>query len=214
MSVNELGLTNNPQPVISGTSENLVGQTVTVTVTDANGNTQVVTVVVQPDGTFVTPPLDPLPDGPITVDVVALDPNGDPVSDNIGASIDTVAPVVTIDTLTDSAIQNVLITGTVSGISSGDTVTITVTDSAGQVQVIATQVDDQGNWSITTEALAEGLYTVVASAVDEAGNEGSDSENGLVDLTAPVISIDTIGETNDTTPTISCLLYTSPSPRD
>ncbi|TMP47551.1 Ig-like domain-containing protein, partial [Pseudoalteromonas sp. S1650] len=203
LSVNELGLTNNPQPVISGTSENLVGQTVTVTVTDANGNTQVVTVVVQPDGTFVTPPLDPLPDGPITVDVVALDPNGDPVSDNIGASIDTVAPVVTIDTLTDSAIQNVLITGTVSGISSGDTVTITVTDSAGQVQVIATQVDDQGNWSITTEALAEGLYTVVASAVDEAGNEGSDSENGLVDLTAPVISIDTIGETNDTTPTIS-----------
>ncbi|NUJ40773.1 retention module-containing protein, partial [Pseudoalteromonas sp. 0303] len=203
LSVNELGLTNNPQPVISGTSENLVGQTVTVTVTDANGNTQVVTVVVQPDGTFVTPPLDPLPDGPINVDVLVLDPNGDPVSDNIGASIDTVAPVVTIDTLTDSAIQNAVITGTVSGISSGDTVTITVTDSAGQVQVIATQVDDQGNWSITTEALAEGLYTVVASAVDEAGNEGSDNENGLVDLTAPVISIDTIGETNDTTPTIS-----------
>ncbi|MGX1112981.1 hypothetical protein ACSSVW_002388, partial [Pseudoalteromonas sp. MBR-15] len=203
VSIDDPGVINNSQPVITGTTENLVGETITVTVTDVNGNNQVVTVVVQPDGTFTTPPLDPLPDGPIVIEVVAIDPNGDPVSDTIGANIDTIAPVVTINELPDSASQTVVINGSVSGISAGDDVTITVTDSAGQVQTFVTQVDEQGNWSITTEALAEGLYTVLASAVDAAGNEGTDTENGLVDLTAPVINIDPIGETNDTTPTIS-----------
>ena len=201
LSVNELGNSNNPQPVISGTTQNLVGETLTVTVTDVNGNTQVVTVIVQPDGTFTTTPLDPLPDGPIVIDVDVIDPNGNPLNDNILANIDTTGPQVQLNALNDSASPNVEISGTVSGIEVGGDVTITVTDSQGRVQTIVTQVDEQGNWSITAQDLSEGLYNVVASAIDEVGNEGVDTDSSLIDLTPPDITLVAIADTNDTTPT-------------
>ncbi|HEA16775.1 MAG TPA: retention module-containing protein, partial [Pseudoalteromonas prydzensis] len=203
LTLNDIGLINNPQPVISGTSTNLVGETVLITITDALDNVQTIAVIVQPDGTFTSPAIEPLPDGPIVVDVTVIGPDGEPVSDTITADIDTTAPVISIATLTDSASPVVTITGSVVGLDAGDDVTLTVTDSAGQVQTFVTQVDQQGNWSITTAALAEGPYNVQANAVDAAGNEGNAEATAVIDLTAPVIAIDAIADTNDTTPTLT-----------
>ena len=203
LALDEIGLINNPQPVISGTSTNLAGQTVLITITDALGNTQTIEVIVQPDGTFTSPTIEPLPDGPIVVDVTVTGPDGEPISDTITADIDTTAPVVSIDPLADSAVPVVTITGSVEGLEAGADVALTVTDSSGQVQTFVTQVGQQGNWSITTAALAEGPYNVQASAVDEAGNEGNAEVAAVIDLTAPIITIDAIADTNDVTPTLT-----------
>ena len=201
--LNEIGLTNNSQPAISGISINLVGQTVLITITDPLNNVQTVEVIVQPDGTFTLPPLEPFPDGPILIEVEAIDLDGNPVADTITVNIDTTAPVLSINTVADSASPIVIITGSVTGLVAGDDVTITVTDSAGQVQTLITQVNEQGNWSITTAALAEGPYNVEASAVDEAGNLGNAQANAVVDLTAPLLTIDTLVPTSDPTPVIT-----------
>ncbi|MCF6144605.1 hypothetical protein PMAG_a1446 [Pseudoalteromonas mariniglutinosa NCIMB 1770] len=203
LALNELGLINNPQPVISGTSSNLAGETVLITITDALDNVQTITVIVQPDGTFTSPTIEPLPDGPIVVDVTVTGPDGEPVSDTITANIDTTAPLVSIATLTDSASPVVTITGSVVGLDTGDDVVLTVTDSAGQVQTFITQLDPQGNWAITTAALAEGPYNVQANVVDDAGNEGNAQATATIDLTAPIIAIDVIADTNDVTPTLT-----------
>ncbi|MBB1424116.1 retention module-containing protein, partial [Pseudoalteromonas sp. SG43-7] len=203
LELNDIGLINNPQPIISGASTNLVGQTVLITITDALGNVQTIDVVVQPDGTFTSPELEPLPDGPIVVEVTATGPDGNPISDNIAADIDTTAPLVSIDTLADSTSPVVVITGSVVGLVAGDDVTLTVTDSSGQVQTFVTQIDEQGNWSVTTAALAEGPYGVQANVVDEAGNQGNAQTTAIIDLTAPVIVIDAIADTNDVTPTLT-----------
>ncbi|WP_415636489.1 retention module-containing protein, partial [Pseudoalteromonas distincta] len=201
ISLNELGVTNSSQPTITGTSENLIGETVNVTVTDVDGNSQVVSVVVGPDGTFEITLPTPVADGPVTVIVEGTDPVGNPINDTISAEIDTTPPLVSIDPVADSASQTVTVTGTVSGLNTGDNVSVTLTDSAGTVQTIVTQIDALGNWVITTTSpLSEGEFTVSAVAVDAAGNQAIDQALANVDLTAPVITVNVIDETNNSTP--------------
>ncbi|MAJ38575.1 MAG: hypothetical protein CMK62_00430 [Pseudoalteromonadaceae bacterium] len=157
ISLNEVGLTNSSQPTISGTIENLVGETVNITVTDENGNSQVVSAVIGPDGTFEITLPNPIADGPVSVVVEATDPDGNAFNDAISIEIDTTAPVINIDPVADSASQTVTVTGSVAGLNTGDNVSVTLTDSTGTQQTIVTQVDAQGNWSITTTSpLAEG----------------------------------------------------------
>ncbi|KAA1152803.1 hypothetical protein EU510_12175 [Pseudoalteromonas sp. FUC4] len=201
ISLNEQGITNSSQPTITGTSENLIGETVNVTVTDVDGNSQVVSVVIGPDGTFEITLPTPIADGPVTVVVEATDPVGNPINDTISIEVDTTAPLIAIDPVADSASQTVTVTGTVSGLNTGDNVLVTLTDSAGTVQTIVTQVDAQGNWVITTTSpLSEGEFTVSAVAVDAAGNQAIDQALANVDLTAPVITVNVIDETNNSTP--------------
>ncbi|TMP02890.1 Ig-like domain repeat protein, partial [Pseudoalteromonas sp. S3178] len=201
ISLNELGITNSSQPTISGTSENLIGETVNITVTDEDGNSQVVTAVIGPDGTFEITLPNPIADGPVDVVVEAVDPDGNAFNDAISIEIDTTAPVINIDPVADSASQTVTVTGSVAGLNTGDNVSVTLTDSTGTQQTVITQVDAQGNWSITTTSpLAEGEFSVNAVAVDAAGNQAIDQAIASVDLTAPEISVTVAGETNNATP--------------
>ncbi|EJY0885125.1 Ig-like domain-containing protein, partial [Vibrio cholerae] len=65
-------------------------------------------------------------------------------------------------------------------------------------------VDKDGNYSVdVTTPLAEGSYKVDASVTDPAGNTGTATDNGSVDVTAPTLSVDAPDNTNDTTPTIT-----------
>ncbi|MBH0068537.1 Ig-like domain-containing protein, partial [Pseudoalteromonas sp. NZS100] len=201
ISLNEIGITNSSQPTITGTSENLIGETVNVTVTDVDGNSQVVSVVIGPDGTFEITLPTPIADGPVTVVVEATDPVGNPINDTISIEVDTTPPLIAIDPVADSASQTVTVTGTVSGLNTGDNVSVTLTDSAGTVQTIVTQVDAQGNWVITTTSpLSEGEFNVSAVAIDAAGNQAIDQALANVDLTAPVITVNVTDETNNSTP--------------
>ncbi|WP_286244978.1 Ig-like domain-containing protein [Pseudoalteromonas sp. MM1] len=204
LSLNEVGLTNSSQPTISGTSENLVGETVNITVTDENGNSQVVSAVIDPDGTFEITLPNPIADGPVSVVVEATDPDGNAFNDAISIEIDTTAPVINIDPVADSASQTVTVTGSVAGLNTGDNVSVTLTDSTGTQQTIVTQVDAQGNWSITTTSpLAEGEFNVNAVAADAAGNQAIDQAVASIDLTAPEITVTVAGETNNATPPLT-----------
>ncbi|MEZ7190232.1 Ig-like domain-containing protein, partial [Pseudoalteromonas sp. DY56-GL22] len=118
--------------------------------------------------------------------------------------IDITAPTISLDTLADSNDVTPLISGQTTGAAVGSLVLLTITDSAGNVQSATATVQADGSWSVEpSTALAEGDYTVVATVSDAAGNEGSDTETGTIDVTAPTISIDAPALTNDNTPTVT-----------
>ncbi len=59
--------TNDTTPTLTGTTDAPAGSTVTLLVTDANGNQQTLTTTVNPDGTFSVDVTTPLADGSDTV---------------------------------------------------------------------------------------------------------------------------------------------------
>ncbi|MDO6466475.1 Ig-like domain-containing protein, partial [Pseudoalteromonas carrageenovora] len=64
-------------------------------------------------------------------------------------------------------------------------------------------MDANGNWQATSPELPEGSYSVQASITDAAGNTGGAVQAGTIDSLAPTLVLDTVGATNDSTPTIS-----------
>ena len=51
--------------------------------------------------------------------------------------------------------------------------------------------------------LPEGNYSVTATAQDTAGNSANASDSGVIDVTAPTLTVDAPAPTNDSTPTIT-----------
>ncbi|WP_159578953.1 retention module-containing protein, partial [Alteromonas sp. KUL106] len=98
-------------------------------------------------------------------------------------------------------------TPTLSGITSaipGSTVILTVTDSAGNVQTITAIVQDDGTFSVDVpNALADGEFTVDATVLEPTGNTASADTTGVIDTTAPTITINAPALDNDPTPTLS-----------
>jgi hypothetical protein len=116
--------------------------------------------------------LDPLTDGPHTVRVEAIDAAGNIGSSSITFTVDTVAPVVTMNSVTSPTKNR---TQTVTGTrETGSTVTVNVNTSAtvGTVTYPAST-----SWRCTISNMATGVNTVTASAKDAAGNTASASRN-------------------------------------
>ena len=202
-------LSNDNTPTLSGTTTDVEeGQTVTLTVTDSRGGSQVVTATVQADGSYQAEVPNALPDGRYSVEAVVSDKAGNRAEardDNNGKGnvIDTTAPVITVDAPDNTSDNTPLISGTTDA-PAGSIVSITVTDSRGSVQTVSVSVGADGRYSVEVpKALAEGRYTAEAAVKDPAGNEGRASDNGSIDITAPVISVDIPEVSRDTTPTIS-----------
>ena len=202
-------LSNDNTPTLTGTTTDVEeGQTVTLTVTDSRGGSQVVTATVQADGSYQAEVPNALPDGRYSVEAVVSDKAGNRAEardDNNGKGnvIDTTAPVITVDAPDNTSDNTPLISGTTDA-PAGSIVSITVTDSQGSVQTVSASVGADGRYSVEVpKALAEGRYTAEAAVKDPAGNEGRASDNGSIDITAPVISVDIPEVSRDTTPTIS-----------
>ena len=202
-------LSNDNTPTLTGTTTDVEeGQTVTLTVTDSRGGSQVVTATVQADGSYQAEVPNALPDGRYSVEAVVSDKAGNRAEardDNNGKGnvIDTTAPVITVDAPDNTSDNTPLISGTTDA-PAGSIVSITVTDSRGSVQTVSASVGADGRYSVEVpKALAEGRYTAEAAVKDPAGNEGRASDNGSIDITAPVISVDIPEVSRDTTPTIS-----------
>ncbi|ENM5825765.1 cadherin-like domain-containing protein, partial [Vibrio metoecus] len=114
----------------------------------------------------------------------------------------TVILVITVDAPDNINDTTPTITGTTNAVP-GSTVTLVVTDANGTQQTLTATVQPDGGYSVdVTTPLEEGSYQVTASVTDPAGNTGSATDNGSVDVTAPVITVDAPDNTNDTTPTI------------
>jgi large repetitive protein len=83
-------------------------------------------------------------------------------------------------------------TPTISGttaLTAGSIITLTITDSAGQSQVVTTTVRGDGSFSVDVpSALAEGRYDVNAVGQDNAGNSGQASDSGSIDTIPPALT--------------------------
>ncbi|HDC4406999.1 TPA: Ig-like domain-containing protein, partial [Enterobacter cloacae] len=173
------------------------GRTVSVTF---GGKTY--TATVQADGSWSTtvPAADmaALPDGAATVQASVSNANGNGATASHAYSVDTLAPTVTINTLSGDDILNateaqsaLVISGT-STAEAGQTLMVSLN---GRTYTATTGTD--GTWSLSVpstdlSALTAGSYTVTATVNDKAGNPASATHGLAVDTTVPVITIGVI----------------------
>ncbi len=120
-------------------------------------------------------------------------------------NVDTAPPVVTIEGGTPAFTND--LTPTISGttdVASGEPVTVTLTSlgNVGSSLIRTTLVQDDLTWNITPNGMYAGIWTVVATVTDPAGNETTSTQILHIDATAPVISITSSDLTNDPTPTV------------
>ncbi|HDC4491953.1 TPA: Ig-like domain-containing protein [Enterobacter asburiae] len=184
--------------VINGVTNAEAGQTVTVTLNGVD-----YTTTVQANGSWsVTVPsadLSSITDGNYTISAAVSDKAGNPASADRDVLVDTTVPQLTIHTVSDDDVINstehaqaLIVTGSVTGASAGDVVTVTLNGKS-----YTATLDASGNWSVgvpaaDVTALAAGDYTITAALTDKAGNSNSATHGVEVNLTAPVLTIDTV----------------------
>ncbi len=184
--------------VVNGVSNAEAGQTVTVTLNGVD-----YTTTVQANGSWsVTVPsadIGAITDGDYTITAAVADKAGNPASANRDVLVDTTVPQLTINTVSDDDVINsaehaqaLIVTGSVTGAAAGDVVTVTINNK----DYTAT-LDTSGRWSVgvpaaDVSALAAGDYTITAALTDKAGNSNSTTHEVEVNLTAPVLTIDTV----------------------
>nr|WP_250546276.1 Ig-like domain-containing protein [Escherichia coli] len=183
---------------LSGSTSGVeVGQTVTVTF---GGKTYTATVAGDGSWTTTVPVADlsVLRDGDATVQASVSTINGNTASATHAYSVDATAPTLAINTIATDDILNAAEAGnplTISGSSTaeaGQTVTVTLNGVtySGSVQA-------DGSWSVSLPTadlsnLTASQYTVSASVSDKAGNPASANHGLAVDLTVPVLTINTV----------------------
>ncbi|QHJ13932.1 hypothetical protein FX988_04213 [Paraglaciecola mesophila] len=193
--------TNTNTPTFTGNTDAEPGSQVTITVTDANGDSQTINAVVQEDGTYSGSPANALAEGEFTLVTQVTDEAGNTSTTTSTGSVDTTAPTVT-DT-SEPSTNTPTFTGNTDA-EPGSQVTITVTDANGDSQTINAVVQEDGTYSGSpANALAEGEFTLVTQVTDEAGNTSTTTSTGNVDTTAPTITVDAPDNSNDATPTIT-----------
>ncbi|MEI9531096.1 Ig-like domain-containing protein [Enterobacter hormaechei] len=184
--------------VVNGVSNAEAGQTVTVTLNGVD-----YTTTVQANGSWsVTVPsadIGAITDGDYTITAAVADKAGNPASADRDVLVDTTVPQLTINTVSDDDVINsaehaqaLIVTGSVTGAAAGDVVTVTINNK----DYTAT-LDTSGRWSVGVPAadvspLTAGDYTITAALTDKAGNSNSTTHEVEVNLTAPVLTIDTV----------------------
>lgn len=174
------------------------GQTITLNLNghdytgsvDANGNWKV--VVPQAD-------VQMLQNGNQVIKVTAGDIAGNQVSGSLSASVDTVAPVLTVNPFSgdnrlniQEATQAQTLSGTAVGAEVGQKVSITLNG-----KTYTATVDASGNWttsipSADLKALSNGDTTISVSVTDKAGNGASLQQTISIDSDpnyAPLLSV-------------------------
>ncbi|WP_425592152.1 beta strand repeat-containing protein [Enterobacter ludwigii] len=184
--------------VLSGATTNVeAGQTVTLAM---GGKIYTTTVDASGNWTYTVPSADltGLKEGDASVQVSVTNVNGNSASAGREYSVDTTAPSVTINTLAADDILNATEAKadlTVSGTSTaeaGQTVTVSLNGKN-----YTTTVGADGNWTLDVPAadlaaLTDGSVTVTAAVSDKAGNPVSVDHNLAVDVTVPVVTINTV----------------------
>ncbi|WP_123266840.1 Ig-like domain-containing protein, partial [Enterobacter ludwigii] len=184
--------------VLSGATTNVeAGQTVSLAM---GGKIYTTTVDASGNWTYTVPSADltGLKEGDASVQVSVTNVNGNSASAGREYSVDTTAPSVTINTLAADDILNATEAKadlTVSGTSTaeaGQTVTVSLNGKD-----YTTTVGADGNWTLDVPAadlaaLTDGSVTVTAAVSDKAGNPASVDHNLAVDVTVPVVTINTV----------------------
>ncbi|EQC1423402.1 Ig-like domain-containing protein [Enterobacter hormaechei] len=184
--------------VVNGVSNAEAGQTVTVTL---NGVDYTTTVQANGSWSATVPSADigAITDGSYTITAAVADKAGNPALADRDVLVDTTVPQLTINTVSDDDVINsaehaqaLIVTGSVTGAAAGDVVTVTINNK----DYTAT-LDASGRWSVgvpaaDVSALTAGDHTITAALTDKAGNSNSTTHEVEVNLTAPVLTIDTV----------------------
>ena len=186
--------------IISGTATGAVaGDRLVVTIagqqyvtsTDASGNWSVGVPASVISG---------LADGTVTISATITDSAGNSSTQTHNVQVNTAAVSLSVSTISGDNLINAAEAGsalTLSGTGTNFAAGIVVTVLLNGKGYSAT-IQNNGSWSVNVPAadvaaLADGTsYTVSASAQDSAGNSATASRSVAVDLTAPVISINTV----------------------
>merc|ERR1712137_1162354 len=150
------------------------GDSISVTITDANGQSITVSTTVPASGLWTVPvDVSSLSDGLLTVTTTATNANGNHATVVSGGMKDSRAPFVTIDPLTVSPVTTSTQTAVpVSGTAeAGSTVTVLVRDVNGQDLTLTTTTNSAGVWSVTVDmsSLVDGPIIISATSTDSAG---------------------------------------------
>ena len=184
-----------PAMSISGSSTNLVsGGSVTVRITDQDGNTVTQTITVGPEGGFtaVIAQLSGLVDGPVTIEARATGADGRIVTDSTNATLDITDGSIDVTPNIDSAAQTMDLTGTTTDVAPGESVVLTVVDSEGNRVTTSAIVEDDGSFRVTDvdiSSLVDGNLTVEATTTDRNGNALDDSDTGTLDAVAGDLTV-------------------------
>ncbi|UNU28427.1 retention module-containing protein [Aeromonas hydrophila] len=212
--------TNDTTPTITGTTDAAAGSTVTLLVTDANGNQQTLITTVNPDGTFSVDVTTPLVDGSYTVTASVTDPAGNTGTATDDGSVDSTAPSAPQVEIQDGADNVISANERENGVDviirlpgdakagdrldvdwNGDGVPdssrILTTDDIGRTQVTLTIP--------TTDLPVNGPITVDATLTDPVGNTSPKGTDNSVVNAAPLPGDDQFTVAEDGTVTINVL---------
>ncbi|MCI1897050.1 MAG: Ig-like domain-containing protein, partial [Enterobacter sp.] len=184
--------------LVNGTTNAEAGQTVTVTL---NGVDYTTTVDASGNWSVTVPAADlsAIGDGSYTVSAAVSDKAGNPASTVRDVLVDITVPQLSINTVSGDDVINstehgqaLIVSGSATGAAAGDVVTVTINDKS-----YTATLDAAGNWSVGVPAadvgaLTAGDYTITAALTDKAGNSNSSTHDVEVNLTAPVLTIDTV----------------------
>lgn len=149
-----------------------------------------------------------LPQGPLDIEVTATSASGATGNSTIQATVDTVAPTLTIgnvagDNIINAAeiLQPVILTGTASISDSGQAVKVSVVLNGTTYQG---NVDVDGKWSISLpndvlKDLGDGQHTITATLTDAAGNTTTIDHDFFIDAapaTLPTLNFNAISDDN------------------
>ncbi|WP_160490284.1 retention module-containing protein, partial [Pseudomonas sp. R-28-1W-6] len=166
-NVNSDNVANAP---IAGTSDVGAGRTVTLVITDANGDTVEVTAITDAAGNYsTTADLSGLADGNLNVSASVTDAAGNQANATDGAVLDALAPSVSIADITTTGDS----TPTFSGTHANTTGNLTLNVNGSDYSVTP---NGDGTWSFTlpdSAALADGNYIATISGSDGQGNDAS-----------------------------------------
>ena len=172
-----------PALAITSPQPNAILGTNVITVTGTTERNAMVTVngnyaIVDASGNFVATVT--LAEGSNIIEVLARDTAGNIARANVSVIVDTVAPVLTVDSPISGSTVNtntIEVRGTVEDAHMG---TLTVNNNV--VQVI-------NNTYSTTVTLAEGTNTITVVATDLAGHSTTKSISVVLDTTAPALAV-------------------------
>jgi len=173
-------ITNNSTPTISGTSDVDAGTVVRVTIASQNLN-----ALVQVDSSWNIRAAN-LADGTYPVTALVRDPAGNESMESQSITIDTTPPAVAIAGGPDAMTADS--TPTLSGFANvppGTTVTVIVAN-----QTLTAVVDADQLWSVTADALPDGIHRFIVFVSDAAGNTIQTEHMLTIDSVAPPVVVD------------------------
>lgn len=202
LNVSVTDTTDPKKAIISGTSKDVAaGDKISIEIKGADGTVVKTTAVVGPDGRYVTTAdLSNMLDGKMKITATASDRNDKSLKAKVDGELDAVDGELSVDATYVKG-TTVKISGEATDVAAGKTVSLTITNQAGQKMELSAKVAADGSYQVTKDlkSFADGPLTVVATAKDRNGNtltaQNEDDAEGSVTVEIVNLQKETISQT-------------------